>query len=523
MNTIQGQGIWETLRSVLNQNFEEIKTALLRLNGAAWKNAGYYVSASSLNDNYGPGEIGTIAYIGTSAPYSIYEGTGVGWRDTGETFTPPTDLTEYAKSADVAVQYASKDGSNVTNFGVSGTLSVSGGAGIIGDVDVTGNVEIHEGYLQVPRIITYEASLGSATASVLNLKNGDADAATYLQKVNNEAVRLVNLAKEGSPKVVIRTGENAVLATTAEVQEVATDLTQAEADIETLEGRVDELDGNVTVEVNPAGGTFYRYGEACTDNWCEKFVAGGIAAVRVETTDAARKFNLREQPSDGIYISSGQMQGWRIVAPDGYRIKGYRLSAVLRTEGQATITASTGQEIVVTQEHGASLAVTGLNAQETTFMTTDSSTIWADRQIWILTFEIYLERTDRFALQGDVDTALQTAKDYANGLDRLMGLRVDAISALCRSLGSFPGVNQMSKAFADEAPAACGVMMGTVLNAQGYNAFGGICLSVPYATGAYGGFFQAALISSGTGSIHGWRTRTVSKQADGTRTATAWA
>lgn len=189
---------------------------------------------------------------------------------------------------------------------------------------------------------------------------------------------------------------------------------RAREGIATLVERVDELDGNVTVNVNPASGTFYRYGEPCTDNWCEKFVAGGNVAVRVETTDAARKFNLREKPVDGIYISSGQMQGWRIVAPDGYRIKGYRLSAVLRTEGQATITASTGQEIVVTQEHGASLAVTGLNAQETTFMTTDSSATWGDRQIWILTFEIYVERTDRFALKSELDGKQDIIDDLAN-------------------------------------------------------------------------------------------------------------
>lgn len=211
---------------------------------------------------------------------------------------------------------------------------------------------------------------------------------------------------------------------------------RAREDIATLKERVDELDGNVTVNVNPASGTFYRYGEPCTDNWCEKFVAGGNVAVRVETTDAARKFNLREQPSDGIYISSGQMQGWRIVAPDGYRIKGYRLSAVLRTEGQATITASTGQEIVVTQEHGASLVVTGLNAQETTFMTTDSSTIWGDRQIWILSFEISAERTDRFAMKGEVDAALKTAKDYADGLDAVTNSRIDALGSVYKAKGS---------------------------------------------------------------------------------------
>ncbi len=91
---------------------------------------------------------------------------------------------------------APKAGDALQDFSV-GFLSVGGGAGITGDVDVTGDVEIHEGHLQTPQLKSNLSDLGSATASVLNLKNADADAATYLQKVNNEAVRLVNLAKEG--------------------------------------------------------------------------------------------------------------------------------------------------------------------------------------------------------------------------------------------------------------------------------------------------------------------------------------
>lgn len=339
---------------------------------------------------------------------------------------------------------------------------------------------------------------GKVTAGVLNLLAAGRDA-IYIQQLGTLLqIRDLNTDK----RVLIPTDKNGVVATTAEVQDVATDLTQAEADIETLEGRVDELDGNVTVKVNPAGGTFYRHGEACTDNWCEKFVSGGIAAVRVETTDEARKINLREQPEDGIYIASGQMQGWRIVAPDGYRIKGYRLSAVLRTEGQATITASTGQEIVVTQEHGASLSVTGLNTQETTFMTTDSSTIWADRQIWILMFEIYVERTSPYATTLDTDA-----------------LR-DALNARVMDLGDFGGVNALNAALADNAPGRACVMLGHVLNAQGYRAYATVCFSVPFATGQYGGFFQGCLTSAG--NMQGFATRTVTKNASGARTSTAW-
>lgn len=243
---------------------------------------------------------------------------------------------------------------------------------------------------------------------------------------------------------------------------------RAREGIDTLRERVDALDGNVTVKVIPAGGTFYRYGEPCTDNWCEKFVAGGIAAVRVETTDAARKFNLREQPVEGIYISSGQMQGWRIVAPVGYRIKGYRLSAVLRTEGQATITASTGQEIVVTQEHGASLAVTGLNTQEATFMTTDSSTIWGDRQIWILSFEISVKRTDRFAMKTEVDAALQALIQQVSASLANYYLKTETYSK--SEVNTIVGaIKQFRYMVADALPEASADTMGIIYLIPGTN------------------------------------------------------
>lgn len=88
MEKIQGTGFWEEHRGLLNRNFERIEVELMKLKGAAWKIAGFFVTADALPQ----GAEGSIAYVGTTAPYAIYAWAGAAWQATGQTFTPSVDI-----------------------------------------------------------------------------------------------------------------------------------------------------------------------------------------------------------------------------------------------------------------------------------------------------------------------------------------------------------------------------------------------------------------------------------------------
>lgn len=60
----------------------------MKLKGAVWKIAGFFATADALPQ----GTAGSIAYVGTTAPYAIYAWTGAAWQATGQTFTPSVDI-----------------------------------------------------------------------------------------------------------------------------------------------------------------------------------------------------------------------------------------------------------------------------------------------------------------------------------------------------------------------------------------------------------------------------------------------
>lgn len=103
---------------MLNQNFEEIATELLKAKGI-----GYFATVADLNNatggeggEGGVGAVGQIAYVGAVPPYTIYRGTGTSWESTGQTFTPTFDIDGYLKTADAAQLYAPKNGSSSNDF-----------------------------------------------------------------------------------------------------------------------------------------------------------------------------------------------------------------------------------------------------------------------------------------------------------------------------------------------------------------------------------------------------------------------
>lgn len=185
---------------------------------------------------------------------------------------------------------------------------------------------------------------------------------------------------------------------------------------EAVEERVDEIEGNIEVKVQPSGGTFYRYGVLTTNNWCSKFVSKDIAGIVVETADEARKFNLKNPATSGICIASGAGQRWNIVAPNGYRIKTYKIVATLRDgqpEGVVFLTPQGGDSYQIIPNSDITIEVS-VNAASTFFETEDISTQPLDRQVWFKTFEIYVERTSSLATMDDVNRKQDIISDLTN-------------------------------------------------------------------------------------------------------------
>lgn len=355
-----------------------------------------------------------------------------------------------------------------------------------GDVEAAGKVSANN-------LETDDASIGNILTPLLNL--GDITSGIhYLQSRAGGAVIIHNIGK--NTRVVlptIKAGTVAMVEDTATKEEAAA-----------LAARLVPLEGSGTARVEPSGGTFYRHGAACTDNWCERYASSALPLLTVETADAARKFNLRDSVDAGVYIASGSGQRWNIRVPAGYVIRSYRIVAQLRAgqqEGTVFLTPEGGDAHSVISASETTVNAT-VGAQSTYFTTEDISTEPQDRQVWLKSFEVVVERTFPYATTLDTDA-----------------LR-DALNSRVLDLGDFGGVNALNAALADQAPDGACVMLGNVLNAQGARAYGTVCLSVPFATGQYGGFFQGCLTSAG--NMQGFATRTVTTAADGARTSTAW-
>lgn len=350
-----------------------------------------------------------------------------------------------------------------------------------------------EGAVSADSIEVVQSRLGSASASVLNLQ-ALGRASIYIMQARGGFLDFVDL--NTNTRVMLPTSANGVVALAGD--------TATKAEAAALAARLVPLEGSGTARVEPSGGTFFRHGAACTDNWCERYASSALPLLTVETADAARKFNLRDSVDAGVYIASGSGQRWNIRVPAGYVIRSYRIVAQLRAgqqEGTVFLTPEGGDAHSVISASETTVNAT-VGAQSTYFTTEDVSTEPLDRQVWLKSFEVVVERTSPYATTLDTDA-----------------LR-DALNARVMDLGDFGGVNALNAALADNAPGRACVMLGHVLNAQGYRAYATVCFSVPFATGQYGGFFQGCLTSAG--NMQGFATRTVTKNASGARTSTAW-
>lgn len=89
MNNIPYTGRWKDISFILNDNFAMLGIQLEHLSDITLYNKGRFQSASALMEAYPSPMEGSFAYVGVSAPYSIYLYTkSTGWYDSGETGEP---------------------------------------------------------------------------------------------------------------------------------------------------------------------------------------------------------------------------------------------------------------------------------------------------------------------------------------------------------------------------------------------------------------------------------------------------
>lgn len=85
LENIKTQTTWNDAAERINHNNLKIATELAKLGASTYKNKGYFASAESLISAYPSASAGSIAYVGSSYPYTIYTWNGNAWVNSGET------------------------------------------------------------------------------------------------------------------------------------------------------------------------------------------------------------------------------------------------------------------------------------------------------------------------------------------------------------------------------------------------------------------------------------------------------
>lgn len=84
LDIVKRNTTWNDASERINRNSQKITTELTKLQGATYKNKGYYSSASALITAHPSASDGSKAYVGTNYPYAIYLWQNGSWINSGE-------------------------------------------------------------------------------------------------------------------------------------------------------------------------------------------------------------------------------------------------------------------------------------------------------------------------------------------------------------------------------------------------------------------------------------------------------
>lgn len=104
LKTIGSSTNWNTASESINSNFAKVDIEIEKLKNVTTRDKGYYQTVEALTAAHPTAMVGSRAFVGYVAPYSVYvwDKPSSKWVDTGETITDATlDLGDYYTKADV--------------------------------------------------------------------------------------------------------------------------------------------------------------------------------------------------------------------------------------------------------------------------------------------------------------------------------------------------------------------------------------------------------------------------------------
>ena len=104
LESVKSQTNWNEASSTINNNNSKIAIELHKLGNSTYKNKGYFKTLADLQRQYPTSSIGSIAYVGTSYPFSIYlwNETTSAWVNSGATGGDEAlDLDNYYTKSEV--------------------------------------------------------------------------------------------------------------------------------------------------------------------------------------------------------------------------------------------------------------------------------------------------------------------------------------------------------------------------------------------------------------------------------------
>lgn len=102
LESVKSQTNWNEASSTINNNNSKIAIELHKLGNSTYKNKGYFKTLADLQGQYPTTSSGSIAWVGTAYPFTLYRWDGSAWVTDGTTGGDESlDLSQYYTKEEV--------------------------------------------------------------------------------------------------------------------------------------------------------------------------------------------------------------------------------------------------------------------------------------------------------------------------------------------------------------------------------------------------------------------------------------
>lgn len=102
LQTIQTTTTWNEAAGRINSNNQKIDLEVEKLKNATYKHKGYFKSLPDLQATFPTSSLGSIAWVGTKYPFSLFRWNGTAWETDGTTGGDENlDLSQYYTKEEV--------------------------------------------------------------------------------------------------------------------------------------------------------------------------------------------------------------------------------------------------------------------------------------------------------------------------------------------------------------------------------------------------------------------------------------